>query len=208
MKDGTLKPAERAYRAEMQSESEAAPDDEERRAWAVAMTLRADSQGLPLLRDAGPQAAPQTPEAWRRGDVSLTEALDEAVTTQIARGPLSGARSASGVVARLATSVDVGSLGKVSFSVDRSDAGVRVVMEVENEHAAQAVEAERLNLLRTLRAAGLTVLAFRVLIRDATGITLAQSSTKSNARSDSASDEIEKRDSESDRKHRRVRFVG
>jgi hypothetical protein len=106
---------------------------------------------------------------------------------------------------RLATTVDVSSIGRVSFCVDRSPAGVRIVVEVESEHAAAAVEGERLALLRTLRVAGLNVLAFRVLV---SGPTLAQQRHKSHVASNQEAEADSESDTEKAERRKRLRVVG
>jgi hypothetical protein len=154
-------------------------DDETRRAWAAAF-----GASVPIapprtlgLGAAGESAPVPTPTVWRQSDVSMTEIADE--IARVNGTPLkaeSGEGSAS-VVSRLETVVNGGHLGTVSFVVDRSNAGVSIVVEVSTHEAAQAVDADRQTLLRSLRAAGLTVLSFRILNRAGTGTPLAHRSS-------------------------------
>jgi hypothetical protein len=144
-------------------------DDDVRKAWAAA--LAASIPAEPPARAAGAADAAST-AGWRPSDVSMTEFSDE--LTRAGGQPV--AESSEPVVAiatRLETVVNTGALGRVSFIVDRSNAGLSIVVEVGNDAAAGAVDAERLTLLRTLRVAGLTVLSFRILVRNGSGTTLA-----------------------------------
>jgi hypothetical protein len=103
----------------------------------------------------------------------MTEMSDEVVRAG-GRPTAPASQPAIAIATRLETAVSTGALGRVSFVVDRSNAGLSIVVEVGSDAAAAAVDAERMTLLRTLRIAGLTVLSFRVLVRGGAGTGLAQ----------------------------------
>jgi hypothetical protein len=193
-------------RHEVAQEAETPADDDERRAWAALLHTPPETRALPMPRDARAGEASTGP--WRPGDVSLTEALDDVIGSPRAggAGELRGTQDA--IVMRLATTVDVSSIGRVSFCVDRSPAGLRIVVEVESEQARAAVDGERLALLRTLRTAGLNVMAFRILVNGPPGPTLAQQRRKSHVASDQENDAGSESDTESTDRHKRLRVVG
>ena len=151
--------------------------DEHRRAWAVAATLASPGHAP------SPGAASGSPATdWRPGAVSLTDLADEISRGLTARGEGSVDPVAPAVVSRLETAVSTAELGRVSFTVDRSNDGLSIVVEVQSDRAAAAVDQDRSTLLRTLRLAGLTVLSFRVLVRGEAGPALAQRPGSSHAR--------------------------
>lgn len=161
--DGATDPRETTEKAPR------AVDDDVRRAWAAAL-----SASIPLAPQAVSPlgAAEESTAAWRPSDVSMTEMSDE-VARAGGRPAAPTSEPALAVATRLETAVNTGALGKVSFIVDRSNAGLSIVVEVGSDAAAAAVDAERMTLLRTLRIAGLTVLSFRVLLRSGSGTGLA-----------------------------------
>jgi hypothetical protein len=153
-------------------------DDDVRRAWAAALaaSIPAAPPAIPFGEDAVASTA-----AWRPSDVSMTEMSDEVV--RAGGSPAAPASQPTLAIAtRLETAVSTSALGKVSFVVDRSNAGLSIVVEVDGDAAAAAVDAERMTLLRTLRIAGLTVLSFRVLVRSGAGTGLAQRTGGANAK--------------------------
>jgi hypothetical protein len=145
-------------------------DDDVRKAWAAA--LSASIPADPLVRPSFAAGEAESTAGWRRTDVSMTDLNDE--LTRAGGRPVRTASQPSLAIAnRLETVVNTAGLGRVSFVVDRSNAGLSIVVEVASDAAGAAVDAERLTLLRTLRAAGLTVLSFRVLVRGNSGTALA-----------------------------------
>ena len=153
-------------------------DDDVRRQWAAA--LAASIPADPLARGGLPSDEVST-ATWRRTDVSMTEFGDE-VTRSGGRPEAGSSEPAIGVASRLETAVNTGALGRVSFIVDRSNAGLSIVVEVGSDAAASAVDAERLTLLRTLRVAGLTVLSFRILVRGGSGTAIAHRTERQHAK--------------------------
>jgi len=147
-------------------------DDDVRRAWAAALgaSIPADPLARPAL---SPAAETASTAPWRPTDVSMTEFGDE-VTRAGGRPTRTTSDPSLKIATRLETVVSTAALGRVSFVVDRSNAGLSIVVEVASEASAAAVDAERLTLLRTLRVAGLTVLSFRILVRSGTGTAIAQ----------------------------------
>jgi hypothetical protein len=153
-------------------------DDDVRRAWAAALaaSIPAAPPAIPLAAD-----APASTAAWRPSDVSMTEMSDEVVRAG-GRPTATASQPTIAIASRLETAVSTGALGKVSFVVDRSNAGLSIVVEVGSDAAAAAVDSERMTLLRTLRIAGLTVLSFRVLVRSGAGTGLAHRTGGANAK--------------------------
>jgi hypothetical protein len=146
-------------------------DDDVRRAWAAA--LAASIPADPLARALAPATDAASTGAWRPTDVSMTEFGDE-VTRAGGRPVRTTSDPALKIATRLETVVSTAALGRVSFVVDRSNAGLSIVVEVASDASAAAVDAERMTLLRTLRVAGLTVLSFRILVRSGSGTAIAQ----------------------------------
>lgn len=151
-------------------------DDDVRRAWAAALSASIPTTPLAVGLPASVSTA-----AWRPSDVSMTEMSDE-VARAGGRPAAPSSQPAIAVASRLETAVTTGALGKVNFVVDRSNAGLAIVVEVGSAAAAAAVDAERMTLLRTLRIAGLTVLSFRVLVRGGSGTGLAQRTSGAHAK--------------------------
>jgi hypothetical protein len=146
-------------------------DDEGRRAWAAAMGAAAPiAPGRAPLALEGPEP---TPVSWRPTDVSLTDLAAALGQGASPAEPADGARTPRAVVSRIETAVETSALGRVRFVVDRSNAGMSIVVEVSSRAAADAVEKDRRLLLSTLRASGITVLSFRVLLRAGDGPNLA-----------------------------------
>jgi len=172
--------------AEQSRENDAAEpravDDDVRRAWAAALSASVPAEPLarPLaLEESGSSGG------WRPSDVSMTEMSDEVVRAG-GRPVRTSSQPSLAIASRLETVVNTGELGRVSFVVDRSNAGLSIVVEVASDSAAAAVEAERMTLLRTLRVAGLTVLSFRVLLRAGSGTPLAHRANGQHAKGVSA----------------------
>jgi hypothetical protein len=184
---GALKPSEIDPGAARPG-AERAPDDaddEIRRAWATALCAAVPPDPLQPVRAAA--GADATPGGWRPSDVSMTEFGDHIEQTDPRLGGTTGVESGASVVSRLSTVVSAGHLGRVEFVVDRSNAGLSIVVEVSGDAAARAVDADRQTLLRTLRSAGLTVLSFRILVRGGPGTALAERTLGQHAKSNSQS---------------------
>lgn len=145
--------------------------DEIRRAFAAALSLTVPAEAVRPARFDGGDAP--TPTRWRPSDVSMTEFAE---TVDGAGGGLAPAKTderALSLVSRLTTAVSTAELGRVGFTVDRSNSGLSIVVEVETDAAFRAVESDKQALFGALRAAGLTVLSFRILNRAGPGIGLA-----------------------------------
>jgi hypothetical protein len=183
-------------------------DEETREAWAAA--LGAAVPPAPVAPELGVEEPEPTPGLWRPSDVSMTEMGDE-VARADGRVQAPPEAALPPVVSRLETTVSGGELGRVSFIVDRSNAGLSIVVEVSGKVAAGAVDAEKQTLLRTLRAAGLTVLSFRVLVRGGSGTGLAERTSGSHAKGASPNRlrySSEPLDVDEDPEDARVRVVG
>jgi hypothetical protein len=153
------------------ADSELVSRDETRRAWALAIAQAATLEP--------PRTVPMwdeneaAPAGWRPTDVSMTALGDEVAASDGRNLSAASGDNGKAVVSRLETVVNAGDIGQVNFVVDRSNAGVSIVIEVSSDAAARVVDADRQTLLRSLRSAGLTVLSFRVLIRGGVGTPLA-----------------------------------
>jgi hypothetical protein len=147
--------------------------DETRREWAAAIAQAAALE--PPRRLPAWDENDVAPADWRPSDVSMTAFGDEVVGSGEQAGMAQGSEGSKAVVSRLETVVNAGDIGQVNFVVDRSNAGVSIVIEVSTDAAAQVVDADKQTLLRSLRSAGLTVLSFRVLVRGGVGTPLAPS---------------------------------
>jgi hypothetical protein len=146
--------------------------------WAatLASTL---AQQLPPPPALGP---PGTTEAWRQSVGALTPGSDatlsgrNAAQARAATGALDGADGAPNAE-RVHLSTHLADLGEVSVMVDRSAAGVRVVIGVEDAKAATLIDPERLRLQGALLAAGVGVDSIRVVQLERRGTLLASSKT-------------------------------
>jgi hypothetical protein len=171
MNDGTLKAPLGATQGGSVAERESVDRDEIRRAFALAFSATAPGQAPAPLRFG--EESLSTPTRWRQTDVSMTEFGDH--VAEASGGLAAGApdESTRALVSRLSTAVNTSELGRVAFVVDRSNSGLSIVVEVENDAAYRAVETDKQALFGTLRAAGLTVLSFRILNRGGSGTGLA-----------------------------------
>jgi hypothetical protein len=154
--------------------------DDIRRAFAVALSMNATADQVRPVRTFAEAEA--TPARWRQSDVSMTEFAETISGAPAGLTAASSDEKTSSVVSRLQTSVNTGELGRVAFTVDRSNSGLSIVIEVTNDAAKQAVEADKRTLLATLRAAGMTVLSFRILNRGGAGTELALRGSVSDAK--------------------------
>ena len=111
-------------------------DDDVRRAWAAALgaSIPADPLARPAL---SPAAETASTAPWRPTDVSMTEFGDE-VTRAGGRPTRTTSDPSLKIATRLETVVSTAALGRVSFVVDRSNAGLSIVVEVASEASAAA----------------------------------------------------------------------
>jgi hypothetical protein len=136
--------------------------------------------------------------AWRSGDGSLTQCT--------AATP--GGESATPDNSRIALSIDAADLGKLSVVVDRTSAGVRVLIGVEGDHAASAIDPQTAALARALSGLGLTVSSVSVVRRDALGTDLAQRTQKPASAADDSNQREANRARESRQRKRRINLIG
>lgn len=118
---------------------------------------------LPEEAPRGPAGAP--PVSWQGGVGPLTP------------GSLGAGDSNAGpeLSERLVMKLDAGDLGELSFTIDRSADGMRVVIGADGRNAQAAVGAERETLLAALRAVGLPAQSVTVVAPERVGTVLAQS---------------------------------
>lgn len=145
--------------------------------WAstLASTLAQQLPPPPLLL-----GAEGTPEAWRPSVGALTPGSNSTSSSQNAAQAPSVIGAGVGDdgtpnIERLHLSTHVPDLGEVSVMVDRSAAGVRVVIGVADAQAATLIDPERLRLQGALMAAGVGVDSIRVVQLDRRGTLLALS---------------------------------
>jgi len=144
-------------------------------AWAatLASTL---SQQMPPPRALAP---PPPAEPWRATVGALTPGSDatpggpDAARAQSAHAAAGGTEETNHERVHLST--HVAELGEINVVVDRSQAGIRVVIGVEDAHAATLMDPERLRLQGALVAAGVGVDSIRVVQLDRRGTLLASS---------------------------------
>jgi hypothetical protein len=176
--------------------------------WAatLASTLAQQLPPPPAL------GAPNPTEPWRQSVGALTPGSSETLTgqnaahTQAATGSASSADGAPNPE-RVHLSTHVPDLGEVSVMVDRSAAGVRVVIGVEDAQAATLIDPERLRLQGALVAAGVGVDSIRIVQLDRRGTLLASSKGNVSRTPDHHSDSQDQERSKRSR-GRKLNFVG
>jgi hypothetical protein len=77
---------------------------------------------------------------------------------------------------QLVMKLDAGDLGELSFALDRSSDGIRVIIAADGRNAQTALGAERETLLAALRSAGLPTHSVTVVSSERLGTVLAQAS--------------------------------
>jgi hypothetical protein len=180
-------------------EREQAPRGDEKAAEKWAGTLAASVLARlpppppPIRSDAAPPAV-----AWRSSDGSLTPA----------RGAAPAAAGGSADASRITLSVDGADLGQLSVVVDRTSDGVRVLIGVEGDHAAAAIDPQTAALVRALAGSGLTVSSVSVVRRDALGTDLAQRSQKPGTPADDSSEREANGARDSRQRKRRIDLIG
>jgi hypothetical protein len=149
--------------------------EEQAERWAQALTTHVAAQ-WPL---------PVMPDAWRASDSAVT--LAGAQTPAPAgnpAGPSSSAAASSGNAVgssgnasnddgRVILHVKTADLGELSLVLDRTQAGVRVVIGVENSVALGEMLPEREALSRQLASSGVNVESIQIVRQSAVGTVLA-----------------------------------
>ncbi len=153
-------------------------DDETQATWALVLAS-AVVQRLPAL-----ELASASPDAG----ASDQPAEEAAPAPSAARGELDGelgggaaAHGSRGVgvgagdapLEHMNVSVDDERLGKVAFTVTRDRRGLDIVIGVADSHVKALIEAERIDLVQALKAAGLTVTRVEVAATQPAGTLLA-----------------------------------
>jgi hypothetical protein len=144
--------------------------------WLVAMSgvvaPPPPAPKLPALPSEASRAAPAAaspPVSWQGGVGVLT--------------PGSGVAGDGGVEPglneQLVMTLDAGDLGELSFALDRSSDGIRVIIGADGRNAQTALGAERETLLAALRSAGLPTHSVTVVSSERLGTVLAQASKAS-----------------------------
>lgn len=142
--------------------------------WAATLASTLAQQMPPPRPLALPTAAT---EPWRPTVGALTPGSDPTLSGSPAGAYPTGAGGADGTpnAERVHLSTHVAELGEISVMVDRSEAGVRVVIGVEDARAATLIDPERVRLQGALAAAGVGVDSIRVVQLDRRGTLLASS---------------------------------
>jgi hypothetical protein len=136
-------PIARLTAATLEREATARTEETERLAGLFA-------QALPQALHAPLGLLPQSSESWRRGVGNLTHA--EPLT-----GPVPAVASAGGDDESIVFSLKAGDLGELKCRLERTEAGLRVVIGADGRNALTAAGAERSALESALKAAGLSV---------------------------------------------------
>jgi hypothetical protein len=145
--------------------------------WAGLLAASVMAQLPPPSPPRGLSQEAPTADTWRSGDGSLTPAR--------AAAPEAG----SDLSGRIALSVDGADLGELSVLVDRTNQGVRVLIGVQGEHAAAAIDPQTAALVRALTAVGVTVSSVTVVRREPLGTDLAQRSQRPPPTADDSSEQ-------------------
>lgn len=152
----------------LERETTARTEETERLAGLFAQALpQALQQALGLLAESS--------ESWRGGVGSLTH--DEPLA------PLAAGAEASGTDGEsMVFSLRAGDLGELKCQLERTDAGVRVIIGADGRNALTAASAERGALESALKAAGLTVRSVVVVPLSKFGTVLARGGGAENGR--------------------------
>jgi hypothetical protein len=111
-----------------------------------------------------PAAAP--PVSWQGGVGALTQGV----------GVPGEGGGETQLNEQLVMKLDAGDLGELSFALDRSSDGIRVIIGADGRNAQSALGAERETLLAALRRAGLPTHSVTVVPSERLGTVLAQAS--------------------------------
>lgn len=160
---------------------------------AVAPPPRVPKLPLPSAEASHTAAAAAPPVSWQGGVGELTPG--NATASENAGGP--------GLNQQLVMTLDAGDLGELSFAIDRTSDGIRVIIGADGRNAQTALGAEREALLSALRAAGLPTQSVTVVPAERLGTALAQASQ---ARTEKEPGAAEQRDSRA--RSRRMKFTG
>jgi flagellar hook-length control protein FliK len=155
-------------------------NDETRAAWALAFT-DAVVHRLPQLALAlAPSPPPASSEAGAEGEGEATSELrGESRTSERTHGATAGLGVPGGgdaPIENMSVSIEDARLGRVAFKVTREGTGLDIVIGVADSHVKALIEAERLDLVQALKAAGLRVCRVEVMGGDTPGTLLAPSS--------------------------------
>jgi hypothetical protein len=136
---------------------------------AIAAALQNPAPSIPSAEATNPA------ERWRATGGALTGPGTHTDAAQAAsvcsEGSSDGAPTTE---SRLVARIDTPQMGSVCVVVDRSDAGMRVWLAVDDAATAQVAHAERAALVQALESVGLTVASVSVTRIGDGGITFAQ----------------------------------
>ena len=182
-------------------EDERRATEEQAARWAQVLTPHVIAQLPPP-----PALGEATPGGWRAGDGALTP---QASATPSAAGIEDGegageAKSAERIVVNVQTSDS----GELSLVVERTDAGVRVVVGVGDAQAMSQMLPEREALLRQLVGSGLSVDSIQIVRQSEVGTVLAPPRLVGRIRSSGASEQVSKEEERRRRGSRKLNLIG
>lgn len=158
-------------------------DDETRAAWALVLADAVVHQLPRLALELGTPSPDGCESEERAGDAAPPEAtpMEVELETDLGAGSgTAGARRAGAAggdapIERMSVSVDDERLGRVAFTVTRASSGLDIVIGVADSHVKALIEAERIALVQTLKAAGLMLARVEVAATQPAGTLLAPS---------------------------------
>jgi hypothetical protein len=147
-----------------------------------------------------------TPGGWRAGDGVLTP---EASLASSAAGLGGGDGTSEAKPAeRMVVNVQTSDLGELSLIVERTDAGLRVVVGVGDARAMGQMLPEREALMRQLVNSGLSVDSIQIVAQSEVGTVLAPPKFVGRIRNSGASEQVSKEDERRRRGSRKLNLIG
>ena len=182
-------------------DAERATEDQAAR-WAQALTPHVIAQlpPAPVLGEAA------TPGGWRAGDGVLTPEAQLAASN-------AGVEGAEGTAdakptERVVVNVQTSDLGELSLIVERTEAGVRVVVGVGDAHALGQMLPEREALMRQLVGSGLDVDSIQIVSQSEVGTVLAPRRFVGRIRNSDAQAQASKDEERRRRGSRKLNLIG
>ena len=181
-------------------DAERATEDQAAR-WAQALTPHVIAQLPPA-----PVLGEATPGGWRAGDGVLTPEAQLTASAASAEGG-EGTGEAK-PVERVVVNVQTSDLGELSLIVERTEAGVRVVVGVGDAHALGQMLPEREALMRQLVGSGLDVDSIQIVSQSEVGTVLAPRRFVGRIRNSDAQAQASKDEERRRRGSRKLNLIG
>ena len=183
-------------------EDEQRATEEQAARFAQALTPHVIAQ-LPPVPVLGESA---TPGGWRAGDGVLTP---QALATSGASGAGAGEGTSDAKPAeRMVVNVQTSDLGELSLIVERTDAGLRVVVGVGDAQVMGQMLPEREALMRQLVGSGLSVDSIQIVPQSEVGTVLAPPKLVGRIRTSGASEQVSKEEERRRRGSRKLNLIG